>query len=87
MTCNPGDAGAAVGGGVAPGDQLGGGQREVGGHPVPAAAATPASLHKQSKVTRAANEPSAKFSQSRRRPLLGPMLANPMVSIVFYLSS
>ena len=51
MTCNPGDAGAAVGGGVAPGDQLGGGQREVGGHPVPAAAATPASLHKQSKVT------------------------------------
>ena len=60
MTGTPGDGGAAVGGGVAPGDQLRGGQREVGGHPAPAAAAA-ASLHRQSKVSRAATNHQRSF--------------------------
>ena len=60
MTGTPGDGGAAVGGGVAPGDQLRGGQREVGGHPAPAAA-TASSLHRQSKVSRAATNHQRSF--------------------------
>ena len=81
MTGTPGDGGAAVGGGVAPGDQLGGGQREVGGHPAPAAAT---SLHRQSKVSRAATNQQRSFHIRGEGPYCRTyMLTNPMFSLVF----
>ena len=82
MTGTPGDGGAAVGGGVAPGDQLRGGQREVGGHPAPAAAAS--SLHRQSKASRAATNHQRSFHIRGEGPYCRTyMLTNPMFSLVF----